>query len=113
MSVFDDFQDIKLAGNKKIVMLSQIENSSPYIVSFLFPGYQAAVLVRMLSQKEIYIAAGSACQAETNTPNKTLSVLGYSGAAAYSMVRCSFWLQNTTAEVDRFCHELQVVINSY
>lgn len=104
---------LKLLSGKQIILLNDNDFSSPFITSFLVPGYQAAVLVRMLSQKKIYISAGSACQAETNKPNKALGALGYKKDLAYSGLRCSLWQQNTKTDIEQFLEAFENVLKDY
>lgn len=97
----------------KIEFTTDIENSSPYILHFMIPGFQAAVLVRMLSKKEIMVASGSACMAETPPPSSTLIAMGFSRENAYSALRISFWRENTIKDIDKLASELQKIIDNY
>jgi len=95
------------------VLLQPPENTSPYILHFLLPGYQAAVLVRMLSAENIFIAAGSACNAETPEPSPTLLAAGVSKADAFSGLRISFGPQNTVAEARTAAEALKQAVKNY
>jgi len=88
-------------------------NTSPYILHFLLPGYQSAVLVRMLSAREIFIAAGSACNAETNEPSPTLLAAGVNKKDAFSGLRISFGPQNTVAEASEAALALKQAVKDY
>ncbi len=50
--------------------------NSPYILGITVPGIKSEVLVRMLSEKGIFISAGSACSSRSRFRNNTATVLG-------------------------------------
>lgn len=52
------------------------KHNSPYILGLLVPGIKSEVVVRMLSEKGIFISAGSACSSRVRSHNHTASVLG-------------------------------------
>ena len=87
--------------------------SSPYILHFLLPGYDGGVLVRMLSERNIMVAAGSACQAESKNPSAALTALGFPRRLAYSGLRLSFSPDNTAAEAQTFLRVLFEVLGTY
>lgn len=91
----------------------QAESASPYILHFILPGYQGAVLVRMLSAAGIYIASGSACDAETKTPSRALLATGILPRNAFSGLRISFMPCNTPDEVLALTETLVSVIRNY
>ncbi|WP_176012611.1 aminotransferase class V-fold PLP-dependent enzyme [Victivallis sp. Marseille-Q1083] len=86
---------------------------SPFICHLLLPGYQSAVVVRMLSESGILAAAGSACQAESPKPSAALLALGYRAKDAYSGLRLSFDRHTTREELGTFVSVLQKVLASY
>lgn len=73
--------------------------SSPYILSIIVPGIRSEVMLRFLSDKGIYVSAGSACSSK-HRENRVLSAFGLSDSDADSTVRISFSELNTTAEAD-------------
>lgn len=86
---------------------------SPYILHFLLPGYQAAVLVRMLTAQQIYLAAGSACNAETNQPSPALTASGVGRQDAFSGLRVSFGVGTTVDEVKLAAAALREAVKNY
>jgi cysteine desulfurase len=91
----------------------QAESASPYILHFILPGYQGAVLVRMLSAAGVYIASGSACDAETKTPSRALLATGIPSRNAFSGLRISFMPCNTPDDVLALAECLVAVIRNY
>ncbi len=67
----------------------------PHIVSLQVPGIRSEVLVRFLSEKGIFISAGSACSSRRKKPSRVLSAFGLSDREADSTVRVSFSHENT------------------
>jgi cysteine desulfurase len=89
------------------------EIASPYIVSCRLPPYQGAVLVRMLSERGIMVAAGSACEAERQGASRALLAMGVPRHEAFSALRFSFWEGSTEAEVDRLLATLPEIFRVY
>ncbi len=104
---------IKLANGKRITFTISPGNASPYILHFTVPGYQSAVLIRMLSHSQIYAATGSACRAETSSPSNALIAMGFNRNDAYAAIRLSFWRQNTIEEAEKFIAAFTDAINNY
>lgn len=99
--------------NGKQVLLNSEPTGSPYIVNFSLSGYQAAVLVRMLGVEGIMVAAGSACNAATKEPSRTLSAMGRTRDQAFGSLRISFGYQSTDADIDAFLLALRSVLANY
>ncbi len=51
------------------------KNLSPYILGLFAKGIESEVIVRMLSDKGVYISAGSACSAKDKVKSKTILAL--------------------------------------
>ncbi|MCH2204554.1 MAG: cysteine desulfurase [Lentisphaerales bacterium] len=95
------------------VIFHSDEECTPYVLTFSIKGYQGAIIMRFLSSIGVYIGVGSACSAETKTPNKTLTAMGVNKDIAYGAIRVSFGWQNTPEEIKIFLEKLQEVIKSY
>ncbi len=106
-------QNIRLKGGALIKFTAVDADASPYIIHFLIPGYDSAVLVRMLSNFGVCISAGSACRAESAEPSQVLLAMGFSRDDAYSGMRLSFWHHNTEQEVISFIETFQKTIDQY
>lgn len=89
--------------------------SSPYILHVLFRNYQSGVLVRMLAQKGVMAASGSACQAEAGGPSAALLALGLREQQAYSGLRLSFSLnmQENQTILEQFPQRMTEVLKEY
>ena len=104
---------MKLPGGKTVRATLAEEKASPYILHLLFPGMQTGVLVRMLGERGVACAAGSACAAESDQPSPTLLAMGFSRADAYSGLRLSFGPDNTPAEAEKFIEIFASAIKDY
>ncbi|MBQ9502067.1 MAG: aminotransferase class V-fold PLP-dependent enzyme [Lentisphaeria bacterium] len=89
------------------------ENASPFILHLLAPGYQGAVLVRMLAEEGVIVASGSACASETKTPSPALTALGYSRTEAFSGLRISFGFDTSGEDVKILLSSLEKVLKKY
>ena len=89
------------------------EAASPFIVMFSLPGSEGAILARALGSEDIAIGTGSACSAETKSPNKTLTAMGVPRDLAFAALRVSFSRYSTADEVASFLVSLQKVLKSY
>ncbi len=58
------------------VQVVESKNNSPYILGLTVPGIKSEVIVRMLSEKDIFISAGSACSSKSRLRNHTAETLG-------------------------------------
>jgi cysteine desulfurase len=86
---------------------------SPFILSFSFPGYQGAVLARLLSARGVHVGTGSACAAESKEPSKVLTAMGVSRDTAFGTIRISFGYTSSTNDVERFLAEFAEVVKEY
>jgi len=55
------------------------KTQSPYILGLVFQNIKSEVVVRMLSEKEVYISAGSACSSKSKIQSKSINTLGFNG----------------------------------
>ncbi len=78
------------------------EAASPYILHLTLPGYQGAVVARILAEEGVMLSSGSACQAESAEPSPALLALGYGRREAYGGLRLSFGFGSTMEEAERF-----------
>lgn len=102
-----------LAGlDSRIVILSPPE-ASPYILSFSLPGFEGAVLMRMLAEDHIVIGAGSACSAEKGETSHVLRSMGYSEAAARGLLRVSFAQDSSAGDIHALAASLARAIARY
>ncbi|MFO7821026.1 MAG: cysteine desulfurase family protein [Lentisphaeria bacterium] len=94
------------------IMLSA-PDSSPYICNFALPGYEGAIVMRSLAEKNIIIATGSACSAESASTSHVLAAMGVDRRTARSALRISFGDDTTETTIDRFLDSLREVLENY
>jgi len=93
------------------IILNIPDNHTPYILSISVPKIKSEVMLRFLSEKGIYISAGSAC-ASKHKENRVLTNYGISPALADSTIRVSFSEFNTLSDVDSLVDALSEGIAS-
>lgn len=93
------------------VMINKPENHTPYIMSISIPKIRSEVMLRFLSEKGIYVSAGSACSSK-HKENRVLNNFGISSELADSTIRISFSEFNTKEEIDILIQEINLGINS-
>lgn len=79
------------------VLINSEESFAPHILSISVPGIRSEIMLRFLSEKGIYVSAGSACSSK-NADNRVLSNFGISDKRADSTLRISFSKYNTKEE---------------
>ena len=79
------------------VVINSKENFANHILSVSVPGIRSEILLRYLSEKGIYVSAGSACSSK-NADNRVLSAFGLDNKRADSTIRISFGVDNTYEE---------------
>ena len=85
-------------------------DSAPHIVNVSFLGVRAQVLLNELSERGIYVSAGSACAAHKHTDSQTLTALGLKQEYMDAAVRFSFSIYTTEEEIDRTLEALAEVL---
>lgn len=100
-------------GNGAWVIFSPT-SASPYILYFAIPGYQGALVARLLaSEHAILIGTGSACAAESNETSALLKIKGISEDLARSAIRVSLAPETTPDDIDAFLNALPTVLKGY
>ncbi len=79
------------------VLINSGENFAPHILSISVPGIRSEIMLRFLSDKGIFVSAGSACSSK-NADNRVLSNFGLDNKRADSTLRISFSKYNTKEE---------------
>lgn len=72
----------------------------PHIQSVALPGCPSEVMLRVLSDKGVYVSAGSACSRGRQSP--VLTAIGLSREKVSSTLRISFSPENTREDIDAF-----------
>ena len=112
MRRLNSFLRSELAGDD-IVFTVPEHQSSPYILHLLLPGKQGGVVVRMLSEMQIFAGSGSACAAETGNGSAVLRAAGYSGKESFSGIRLSFGFDFSFEQAEFLIKSLRQVLKNY
>ena len=89
------------------VRLNLPQKASGHIISITLPGIRSETMLHFLSERGIYVSAGSACSSHSHGPSTTLLAFGLSPADADRTLRVSFGAQNTEEETDRLADALR------
>ncbi|MGN0866209.1 MAG: aminotransferase class V-fold PLP-dependent enzyme [Oligosphaeraceae bacterium] len=88
--------------------------ASPYILYFAIPGYQGALVARLLAENHgILVGTGSACTAESGETSALLRAKGVPEALARSALRISLSPESTQEEIQAFLQALPRVLKEY
>lgn len=96
-----------LAANPA-VKINSPKNALPYIVNLSVPGVPSQVLINYLSQRGIYVSAGSACK--KGHRSDVLVKMGLSPVRIDSAVRVSLSRLTTAEELRTFAHALEAAV---
>ncbi len=80
-------------------LINSHEDFAPHILSISVPGIRSEILLRYLSERGIFVSAGSACSSK-NADNRVLTSFGLDNKRADSTLRISFSRYNTKEEVE-------------
>lgn len=83
-----------------IIIHSEGDVFSPYILNASFLGIRSEVLLHALEDKGIYVSAGSACSSHKREMSPVLKAIGLSKGQAESALRFSFSHLNTMEEAE-------------
>jgi cysteine desulfurase len=91
-----------------LVLNSNVENSTKYIVNFSFKeNIKASIVLEYLSKKEIYVSSTSACNSKGEKISYVIYSLYGDEARAHNMIRLSFDETNTKEEIDILFDEIE------
>ncbi|MBN2451722.1 MAG: aminotransferase class V-fold PLP-dependent enzyme [Lentisphaeria bacterium] len=85
----------------------------PHILSVALPGYQGAVIMRLLAERNVLVATGSACRAESGAPSTVLRAMGIPETAARGALRISLGRGTTPDHIEIFLKELRSAVAAY
>jgi len=83
--------------------------NNPYITNIMLPGVFGNTAMNALSAMGIYVGLGSACSSRV-AKNRTLLAMGISESKSKNVLRVSFGIYNTIADVDAFNEALKEVL---
>lgn len=101
------------AWTRPALRLLSPPGASPWILAFAVPGYEGAILMRLLAERQVVVATGSACSAESGKTSHVLHAMGVPATLARAVLRVSLGHETTTAQLEAFLHELRQVIDAY
>lgn len=87
--------------------------SSPYITCLSFPGFEGAVLMRLLAEKHVIVGSGSACSAEAGEPSHVLMAMGCDAPTMRGALRISFSPASTRHDAGAFLTAMNSVLTTY
>jgi cysteine desulfurase len=90
--------------------LQHPEHYSPYITCLAAPGVPSEVLVRILSDQQIYVSRGSACASGGPKTSPILQAMGVPAAVAGGAFRVSTGWTTTEADIDRLLDGLAAAL---
>ena len=105
--------DYAIQKKKKIdgvVINSNREEQTPYIINFAAVPIKGETLVHALEEYDVYISAKSACSSKSAAASRILMALGIGEDIALESVRVSFSDRSTKEDVDQLIKALKVVI---
>lgn len=88
------------------------ENVAPHIVSVSIKGLRAETVLNMLSDKEIYVSAGSACTSNNPHVSNTLKAIGLEPDLLESTIRISMSHYTTREEIDYLLDTLESSVDT-
>jgi len=89
------------------------QGASPYILSVAIPGYEGAIVMRALAERNVIVATGSACTAEAAGTSHVLKAMGLPQKVARATLRISFGWDTNQHDIDRLVQELTAVLAAY
>ncbi|WP_022775467.1 cysteine desulfurase family protein [Butyrivibrio sp. AE2015] len=98
-SLLERIPDIKINGQK-------VNEGAPHIISVSIKGLAAETVLNMLSSKNIYVSAGSACTSNNPHVSDTLQAIGLEKDLLESTIRISMSFMTTKEEIDYFLDTL-------
>lgn len=97
-----DSRDYLLSRLPAEVAVNSPREPAPHILSLRLPGIRSETMLRFLSERGVFISAGSACSAKSAAPSAALTAFGLDKSAADSTVRVSLDGSVGRAGLDRF-----------
>ncbi len=100
-----------LSKYDEIIINSNAEHSSPFIINCSLKGIKGETFVRAFEQRDIYFSTKSACSSKVVSPSRVLKAIGLDDDLAMNEVRFSLSHLTTNKEIDTFEEVLHDVIN--
>lgn len=101
---------VSLLKNIPGVRINSPSDGLPYIINMSVSGIPSQVLINYMSEKGIYVSAGSACK--KGHRSEVLKNMGFSPDVIDSAVRVSFSRYTTAAETEIFASAVNDAVNT-
>ena len=85
------------------------DEASPWILCLAFPGYEGALTMRLLAERDVLVGTGSACSAESAETSHVLAAMGVGAKVSRAALRVSFGSSSTMEDVATFVDALRSV----
>lgn len=86
---------------EKVVVTTDRNVSSPYVLNVAFPKFRAEVILHSLESKNVFVSVGSACSSHKKNRSAVLTAMGYKNDVIDGAIRISFSALNTEADVEK------------
>lgn len=86
---------------------------APHILSIIFPGIEAQVMLIALDQEGIAVSSGAACSVKAVKPSHVLRAMGYSERDALSAIRFSFGRYTKESDIKKTVNTLEKIIKQF
>lgn len=102
---------VRLSQMKDVTVNSGIGSGwAQHILSASFWGVKSEVFLNALSNRGVYVSAGSACSSNHPAISGTLKAIGLSKGLLESTLRFSFGIYNTPDEADYVCNMIESLL---
>jgi cysteine desulfurase len=108
-------QNILLENLQKIpeIHINSSKNNSPFIVNFSVPKFKSEIVLRALSEKEIYISTVSACSSKKSKESYVIKAIKKNEKLAKSSLRVSLSANLSKNDIFIFIDELKNIIKNH
>ncbi len=94
-------------------LTTDVKNSSPAHVHFIFPGAEGESVLMDLDLNGICVSTGSACASTSLKASSTLAAMGVSKEIVHGAIRMTLGLDNTEEQIDKVLEVLPKVVEKY
>ncbi len=94
-------------------LTTDVKNSSPAHVHFIFPGAEGESVLMDLDLNGICVSTGSACASSSLKSSSTLAAMGVSKEIVHGAIRMTLGLDNTEEQIDKVLEILPKVVEKY
>lgn len=102
--ILEEIPNVKINGS--------LDNSLPNNLNICIKGVDSAALITLLSEQEMYVSSGSACNSGDEIPSHVLKAIGLSDEDANSSIRITLSHDNTEKEIEEFVKILKQFVKT-